>query len=42
MIKLTLTTLAVLACTIGAQAMPLKKLQISIGNQFVTFTPPPY
>ncbi len=41
MMKLILTTCIVLSLAMGLQAAPVKKLQISIDNQLVTFTSPP-
>lgn len=41
MMKLILTTWIVLSFAVGLQAAPVKKLQISIDNQLVTFTSTP-
>ncbi len=41
MMKLILTTCVILSFAIGLQAAPVKKLQISIDNQLVTFTSTP-
>ncbi|MDE0637624.1 MAG: redoxin domain-containing protein [Candidatus Poribacteria bacterium] len=41
MMKLILTTCIVLSFAVGLQAAPVKKLQISIDNQLVTFTSTP-
>lgn len=41
MMKLILTTCLMLSFAIGLQAAPIKKLQISIDNQLITFTSAP-
>ncbi len=41
MMKLILTTCVMLSFAIGLQASPVKKLQISIDNQLITFTSAP-